>query len=191
MLAATGGATPVAFAAPAHGKLTYGANGAMVYTPEKGFSGTDDVQVTTSDAVKLYAAEVPPIATLGGVVIEGSADGSAMAAVPGSTDEIYGLSDRGPNVDGRTDKEKVLPVPDFQPRINRYRLTDGEAKVEKTIGLTGPDGTSLALSDATPDGSSYVWSDLGVSTGDSGAGIDAHGSIASVRPPVHFSGGGA
>jgi hypothetical protein len=143
LLAATGGATPVAFAAPAHGHLSYGADGTMVYTPEKGFSGTDEVQVTTADAVKLYAAGVPPIANVGGVVIEGSADGSAIATVPGSTDEIYGLSDRGPNVDGRTENEKVLPVPDFQPRINRYRLNDGTAAVEKTIGLTGPDGKPL------------------------------------------------
>jgi hypothetical protein len=143
LLAATGGATPVAFASPAHGKISYGAGGTMVYTPEKGFSGTDELKVTTADAVKLYAVDVPPIATVGGVAIEGSADGSAIAAVPGSADEVYGLSDRGPNVDGRTDDEKVLPVPDFQPRITEYRLSDGTAAVEKTIGLTGTDGAPL------------------------------------------------
>jgi hypothetical protein len=143
LLAATGGATPVAFAAPAHGKISYGAGGTMVYTPEKGFSGTDELQVTTAEAVKLYAVDTPPIATVGGVAIEGSADGSAIAAVPGSADEVYGLSDRGPNVDGRTGDEKVLPVPDFQPRINKYRLSDGTAAVEKTIGLTGTDGAPL------------------------------------------------
>jgi hypothetical protein len=143
LLAATGGATPVAFASPAHGKISYGAGGTMVYTPEKGFSGTDELKVTTADAVKLYAVDVPPIATVGGVAIEGSADGSAIAAVPGSADEVYGLSDRGPNVDGRTDDEKVLPVPDFQPRITEYRLSEGTAAVEKTIGLTGTDGAPL------------------------------------------------
>jgi len=41
LLAATGGATPVAFGAPANGKLTYGPAGTMVYTPNKWFSGTD------------------------------------------------------------------------------------------------------------------------------------------------------
>src|ERR1700756_5661611 len=55
LFAATGGATPVAFGAPANGKLTYGPSGTMVYTPNKGYSGTDQFQVTTSDAVKLYA----------------------------------------------------------------------------------------------------------------------------------------
>jgi hypothetical protein len=33
LLAATGGATPVAFGAPANGKLTYGPGGTIVYTP--------------------------------------------------------------------------------------------------------------------------------------------------------------
>ena len=179
LLAATGGATPVAFAQPAHGQLSYGANGAMVYTPEKGFSGTDEVQVTTADAVKLYAADVPPIATVGGVVIEGSADGSAIAAVPGSTDEIYGLSDRGPNVDGRTDNEKVLPVPDFQPRINRYRLTDGAAAVEKTIGLTGPDGKPLnGLVDPRADTGETLVDMNGAPLPTSDHGLDTEGLVA-------------
>jgi Esterase-like activity of phytase/Bacterial Ig domain len=179
LLAATGGATPVAFAQPAHGQLSYGANGAMVYTPEKGFSGTDEVQVTTADAVKLYAADVPPIATVGGVVIEGSADGSAIAAVPGSTDEIYGLSDRGPNVDGRTDSEKVLPVPDFQPRINRYRLTDGAAAVEKTIGLTGPDGKPLnGLVDPRADTGETLVDMNGAPLPTSDHGLDTEGLVA-------------
>ena len=179
LLAATGGATPVAFAQPAHGHLSYGANGAMVYTPEKGFSGTDEVQVTTADAVKLYAADVPPIATVGGVVIEGSADGSAIAVVPGSTDEIYGLSDRGPNVDGRTDNEKVLPVPDFQPRINRYRLTDGAAAVEKTIGLTGPDGKPLnGLVDPRADTGETLVDMNGAPLPTSDHGLDTEGLVA-------------
>jgi hypothetical protein len=105
--------------------------------------GTDELTVTTAEAVKLYAVDTAPIATVGGVDIEGSADGSAIAAVPRSTDEVYGLSDRGPNVDGRTDDEKVLPVPDFQPRIDEYKLSDGSATIQKTIGLTGTDGAPL------------------------------------------------
>src|SRR5258708_32606718 len=39
MLAATNGATPVAFAQPANGRIAYGPGGAMVYTPNAGFSG--------------------------------------------------------------------------------------------------------------------------------------------------------
>ncbi len=179
LLAATGGATPVAFAQPAHGHLGYGADGTMVYTPEKGFTGTDELQVTTADAVKLYAAAVPPIADVGGVVIEGSADGSAIAMVPGSADEIYGLSDRGPNVDGRTENEKVLPVPNFQPRINRYRLSDGAAAVVKTVGLTGPDGKPLnGLVDPRADTGETLVDIDGAPLPTSDHGLDTEGLVA-------------
>ncbi|MDT7795176.1 MAG: hypothetical protein QOD59_4617 [Mycobacterium sp.] len=143
LLAATGGATPVAFGAPANGKLTYGPSGTMVYTPNKGYSGTDQFQVTTSDAVKLYAVDTPPITTVGGVEIQSSAGGSAIAAVPGEHDQIYGMTDRGPNVDGRTDNEKVLPLPDFHPQIAVFGLSEGTATPGKTIILKGPDGEQL------------------------------------------------
>jgi Esterase-like activity of phytase/Bacterial Ig domain len=143
LLAATGGATPVAFAQPANGKISYGPGGSIVYTPNDGFSGTDELQVTTTDAVKLYAVDTPPIATVGDVEIQSSAYGSAIAAVPGNADEIYGLTDRGPNVDGRTDNEKVLPVPEFHPQMGVFSLSDGTATPGKTITLSGPDGKPL------------------------------------------------
>jgi len=143
LLAATDGATPVAFAAPKNGTVAYGPGGSIVYTPNKGFSGTEELQVTTTDAVKLYAVGTPPIATVGDVQIQGSANGSAIAAVPGNPDQIYGLTDRGPNVDGRTDNEKVLPVPDFHPQIGVFRLGDGTATPGKTITLSGTDGKPL------------------------------------------------
>lgn len=143
LLANTGGATPVAFGAPVNGTLTYGPSGTIVYTPSKGFSGTDKFQVTTTDAVKLYAVDTPPITTVGGVEIQSSANGSAIAPVPGKTDEIYGMTDRGPNVDGRTDNEKVLPMPDFHPQIAVFRLSEGTATPGKTIILKGRDGEPL------------------------------------------------
>jgi phytase-like protein len=99
--------------------------------------------VTTTDAAKLYAVDTPPIATVDGMEIQSSAYGSAIAAVPGNADEVYGLTDRGPNVDGRTDNEKVLPVPDFHPQIGVFRLSDGTATPGKTITLSGPNGRPL------------------------------------------------
>jgi hypothetical protein len=143
LLAATDGATPVAFAQPANGKVSYGPGGSIVYTPNDGFSGTDELQVTTTDAVKLYAVDTSPIATVGDVEIQSSAYGSAIAAAPGNADEIYGLTDRGPNVDGRTDNEKVLPVPEFHPQIGVFSLSDGTATPGKTITLSGLDGKPL------------------------------------------------
>lgn len=143
MLVATRGITPVAFGKPAHGKITYGANGVMVYTPDAGFTGTDELPVTVSRAVKLYAEDTLPLVTLGGVTVGASAHGSAISAVPGSPDEIYGLTDRGPNVDGRAPNEKVAPVPEYHPQIVRLKLSDGVATVQRTITLQGPDGSPL------------------------------------------------
>lgn len=143
MLAATGGLTPVALGKPAHGKIAYAANGALTYTPDGGFTGTDELSVTVSRAVKTYAENQLPLVTMGGVAIKASAHGSGIAAVPGVSDEIYGLTDRGPNVDGRAPNERVFPVPDFQPHIAKLKLADGVATVERTIPLRGSDGSPL------------------------------------------------
>ncbi|BDB44633.1 MULTISPECIES: esterase-like activity of phytase family protein [Mycobacterium] len=143
LLAATGGVTPVAFGKPQHGKISYGDNGAIIYTPDSGFSGNDDFSVTTSRAVKVYAEDQLPLATMAGVTIKAAAHGSAIAAVPGSADEIYGLTDRGPNVDGRSPGEKVLPLPDFHPQIAKFKLADGVATVQQTVLLYATDGVPM------------------------------------------------
>ena len=106
-------------------------------------SATAGATASPRDAVTLYTSDIPPLATVGGVTIGGSAYGSALTAVPGTRDEFYGLTDRGPNVDGRTDNEKVLPLPDFHPAIGRFRLAAGRATLTKTITLSGTDGAPL------------------------------------------------
>ena len=143
LLAATNGVTPVAFGKPAHGSIAYGAYGAMIYTPDAGFTGTDQLPVTVSHAVRLYAEDETPLLIVGEVAVQANAHGSAIAAVPGSVDEIYGLADRGPNADGRTRGEKVLPIPAFHPQIAKLKLGDGVASLEQIITLTGKDGAPL------------------------------------------------
>ncbi|WP_232079377.1 esterase-like activity of phytase family protein [Mycobacterium conspicuum] len=143
LLAATHGVTPVAFGKPAHGSIAYGAYGAMIYTPDAGFGGTDSLPVTVSRAVRLYAEDETPRIIIGDVAIQPNAHGSAIAQVPGQADEIYGLSDRGPNVEGTNRNQRVLPVPDFHPQIARLKLADGVASVEQIITLTGRDGAPL------------------------------------------------
>src|SRR5258705_9605802 len=118
--------------------LTTKLDKALSITPAQLLAATgggtpDQFQVTTTDAVKLYAVDTPPITTVGGVEIQSSAGGSAIAAAPGERDQIYGMTDRGPNVDGRTDNEKVLPLPDFHPQIAVFRLSEGTATPGKTI----------------------------------------------------------
>ena len=143
LLAATGGLTPVAFEQPANGQISYGTDGSIVYTPDDGFTGTEELTMTITDAVQVYAVPTPPMAIVGGVPVQSSGAGSAIAAVPGKPDQIYGLTDRGPNVDGRTDNEKVLPVTDYSPQIVKYTLADGIAQEQQTIILKDTDGQPL------------------------------------------------
>ena len=60
--------------------------------------------------------------------------------MPGHGDELYGLTDRGPNVDG-PDGSKIEPVPSFTPAIGRFQLKDGRAKLLQSIPLRAADGT--------------------------------------------------
>ncbi|GAB1688743.1 esterase-like activity of phytase family protein [Krasilnikovia sp. M28-CT-15] len=133
--------TLVAHSDPAHGTLTLNQDGSFRYAPAAGFHGTDTFTYTVSDAVRLFTTHLPPLATIGGVTVTGGGYGSALVPVPGSTTEFYGLTDRGPNVDG-PNSSKVEPLPDFHPRIGRFRLTrDGRAVLQRAITLKLPDGT--------------------------------------------------
>ncbi len=134
-------ATLVAHTSPAHGSLSVDPDGSFRYVPAAGFTGTDTFTYTVSDAVHLYSTHLPPIATIGGVTITGGAYGSSLAPVPGRPGEVYGLTDRGPNVDGPLENEKILPLPAFQPAIGRFRLTGDNAVLERTIPLRAADGT--------------------------------------------------
>ena len=56
----------------------------------------------TSISLRVYTEQVRPIGTAGGVRVSGDGFGSAVAPVPGHKNQVYGLTDRGPNVDGPT-----------------------------------------------------------------------------------------
>ena len=71
-----------------------------------------------------------------GVLVRDSGWGSAMAFVPGTTDQVYLMSDRGPNIDGAVSGSKNFPVKTFQPRIGKFRLnSDGSMTLLQTIGM--------------------------------------------------------
>lgn len=100
---------------PAHGTVAIDADGALRYAPAAGFHGTDTFTYTVSDAVRLYQTHLAPLATIGGGALTGGGFGSAVTPVPGHPDQVYGLTDRGPNVDG-PDGTKIEPLPGFRPR---------------------------------------------------------------------------
>uniref|UniRef100_UPI00403D968E esterase-like activity of phytase family protein n=1 Tax=Nocardia sp. R6R-6 TaxID=3459303 RepID=UPI00403D968E len=140
LLAETGGSAAVGIGDPQHGTITRRADGAVVYTPAAGYTGTDSITVTTTDAVKLFTTDIPALGEFGGVSLPGSGYGSAFTPVPGSTDEFYGLTDRGPNVDGKAKNEKLTPVPAFTPAIAKFKLVGTKAVLETTIPLKNPAG---------------------------------------------------
>lgn len=127
---------------PAHGTLDLGTAGGFGYTPVAGASGTDSFTYTTNSAVRLYTENIKPLATIGGVTIGGSAFGSAIAAKPGREGIVYGLTDRGPNVDG-PNGTKIEPLPDFTPSIGEFALVAGKARLLRTIPLRAADGTPM------------------------------------------------
>lgn len=140
LLAKTGGSAAVAIADPEHGKITRRTDGSVVYTPAAGYTGADSIKVTTTDAVRLYTTDIKPLGDFGGVTVQGSAFGSAFTPVPGSKDEFYGMTDRGPNVDGKGKNEKLSVIPDFTPAIAKFKLVGNKAVLESTITLKNPAG---------------------------------------------------
>ncbi|GAB3396492.1 hypothetical protein GCM10027568_30690 [Humibacter soli] len=133
-------ATIVSHTNTAHGTLALNSDGTFSYTPQAGFVGSDSFTYTVNDAVSLFKTNLPPLATIGGVKITGGAYGSSVAPVPHSSDEVYGLTDRGPNVDV-PDGSKMEPMPTFNPAIGKFKLVDGKAVLEKTIPLRAADGS--------------------------------------------------
>lgn len=95
---------------------------------------------TSALSTTAYREQVRPLGTIGGVTVTGDGFGSAVAPVPGHPDQVYGLTDRGPNVDG-PDGTKIEPYPDFTPAIGRFRLRHGKAELLRTIPLRAADGT--------------------------------------------------
>ena len=125
---------------PTHGTLTLNSNGSFSYTPQAGYTGPDSFTYTTSNAVQLYSTNLPPLATIGGVAVTAGGYGSSLYPVPGTTDEFYGLTDRGPNVDG-PNGSKVEPIPSFVPAIGRFKFVNGQAILQQVIQLQAADGT--------------------------------------------------
>ncbi|WP_331730509.1 esterase-like activity of phytase family protein (plasmid) [Kitasatospora sp. NBC_00070] len=134
---------------PAHGSLALDANGAFTYTPQPGFKGTDTFTYSATDAVQLFASDLPPVASLPGydpardngpvtVRISGGAYGSALTPTPDRSGNFYGLTDRGPNAD-HPDGHKTEPMSySFVPSIGRFRLKDGKQQLIDRITLKGP-----------------------------------------------------
>ena len=130
-------ATVISHTNPTNGSLTLNPDGSYTYTPNAGFAGIDSFSYTAA-AAQIYKTAPNIVMTAGGPV-NLSGFGSAVTAVPGTTDEVYGLTDRGPNVDG-PGGSKIEPIPSFNPAIARFKLVNGQAILQEYIALKGPNG---------------------------------------------------
>ncbi len=108
--------------------------------PSPSHTGSHTGQPTAQDAVQLYTTKIAPLGKVGGVTITGSGYGSSFVAKHGSSTIFYGLTDRGPNVDG-PNGTKIEPLPDFHPQIGEFRLDHGTATLLRKITLSAADGT--------------------------------------------------
>ena len=93
----------------------------------------------SSISIKTYRQDLKPIGKIGTTTVTGDGYGSAIAPVPYRPDEFYGLTDRGPNVDG-PDGTKIEAYPDFAPAIGLFKLNAGKARLVKKITLADKDG---------------------------------------------------
>jgi len=161
-----------------HGTVTQQADGSFLYTPDKGFRGTDSFTYTTTDAARLYTTDVAPLGKVGDVEISGGAYGSSVVAKPGSDDVVYGLTDRGPNVDG-PGGVKVEPLPSFTPAIGEFRLgADGRATLLRTIPLKAKDGSPLnGLENPQADAGETIVGMDGTTLPTSANGLDSEGLV--------------
>jgi hypothetical protein len=163
---------------PAHGTLTLKPDGTFKYQPAAGFTGLDTFTYTVSNAVTLYKTKLPPLATIGGVKITGGAYGSSLYPVPGSKDEVYGLTDRGPNVTA-PDGSKIEPIPTFDPAIGKFKLSGGVATLERVIPLRAGNGTPYNGAVNTQAGTGENMEDLtGNMLPPSPYGYDSEGLVA-------------
>jgi Esterase-like activity of phytase/Bacterial Ig domain len=126
--------TIVANTEPEHGELELEPDGGFTYTPYAGFSGTDSFTYTIADSVHVYKTHLPPQGNYGGVQLTGGSFGSSVYPVPGHPNEVFGLEDRGPNVES-ADGFAVEPKPSYDPGIARFVLNEGEAELVEEIPL--------------------------------------------------------
>jgi hypothetical protein len=132
---------PFSTATP-HGTLVLKPDGSFSYTPSPGFVGTDSFTYTVTDAVQDYKTDLPVLATFNGVPLTAGGYGSSLYPKPGSTDEFYGLEDRGPNgTDPNNGTIIVEPLPHYTPAIGLFKFANGQATLERYIPLKAADGT--------------------------------------------------
>jgi hypothetical protein len=181
-----GASAVVRHTAPAHGKVSVGADGAFSYTPDAGFTGTDTFTYTATDAVRLYedtaanGSALPALAKVAGpggstTEISGAGYGSSLAPVPGRPGWFWGLTDRGPNADA-PDGNKSEMVTDFTPQLGEFQLVGGRAELKKVVTLKGPKSLGgVKYSGRPPHDTNEVIDDVDATNANGGSPVPVAG----------------
>jgi hypothetical protein len=100
---------------------------------------------------KIFTLKNPPLAGIYSGqketinIFEGSM-GSGLCYIPGTDNEFYMLTDRGPNVDATEEnygKTTILfPIPNYTPKIFRVKLEGDSITILETILIRRPDGSN-------------------------------------------------
>ena len=109
------------------------------------------------------------ICTTQGVCVH-EAGFSGLYHIPGTALEFYTISDRGFSIDAdktkcAKGKEKVIPFPDYCPKIHHIKLVGDSIHVLNTISVKRPDGsnaTGLPLPVGIGNTGEVLWADIPV-----------------------------
>jgi hypothetical protein len=144
----------------AHGGTVALVDGKVIYTPPAGYTGSDSFTYTLRDGVRYsghYPATAPAILGYADLAhltpVTHSGYGSSLALVPGTSDEFYVMTDRGPNGDvtasatgaALTDPlAKIFPVPGFTPEIAHVKWNaDGSVSLLGVIQMKDAGGNPI------------------------------------------------
>lgn len=93
---------------------------------------SDEQKLPTVVGVRVARMEPNDVlTTIGGVSVYNGGFGSALDASARRPNELFSLTDRGPNVGG-TGNDKLFVVPNFHPQVGRFRM-EGDRLVRKEV----------------------------------------------------------
>ena len=118
---------------------------------------------------KKYTCHTSPAIGTCQVVAVRESGFSGLIHVPGTGLEFYTISDRGFAIDAggtkcaTTGKEKMIPFPDYCPKIHRIHLDADSIRILETISVKRPDGTNasgLPLPVGAGNTGEILWADI-------------------------------
>jgi hypothetical protein len=126
-------------------------------------------QTVKVDSFKLKSPAF--IGTYHGISVYEGSFGSGMAYIPGTDNEFYMMTDRGPNVDASAlnndSTTAVIPFPTYAPKYIRVKLSGDSIHILQSTTFKRPDGTDatgISLPTTLRYSDEQVWSDVNKTT---------------------------